>query len=169
MISLLAEKLRSIKSKFCLDGFPRRKSQAEALDTILRRNESELEAVILLNLPEDILLERITGKIKRILHTNIFCLDRWIHVASGRTYSYSYSPPKVKGLDDLTGEPLIQRLDDLSDSFNTRMLNYRNNLNPILEHYNQKGILHMFTGDNSEEIYSKIISKFTFNLKLAEM
>lgn len=52
-----------MKGKFCLDGFPRRKSQAEALDTILRGNESALEAVILLSLPEDILLQRITGKL----------------------------------------------------------------------------------------------------------
>jgi len=51
-----------VKGKFCLDGFPRRASQAEALDTILRKNELDLEAVILLYLPEEILLERITGK-----------------------------------------------------------------------------------------------------------
>lgn len=165
---MLADKLRSVEGKFCLDGFPRRKSQAEALDTILRRKESELEAVILLNLPDDILLDRITGKLSGIYLWFTCCLDRWIHAASGRTYSYSYCPPKVKGLDDLTGEPLIQRPDDLSDSFNIRMHNYKSNLDPILDYYIEKGILHMFTGDNSKEIYSKIIEKFTFNLKLAE-
>lgn len=88
-------------------------------------------------------------------------LDRWIHPSSGRTYSYSFSPPKVKGLDDFTSEPLIKRQDDVLDSFRNRMYQYKHNLNPILEHYNDKGILHTFSGENSKEIYYKIIQKFT--------
>ena len=161
-----------------MDGFPRRKSQAEALDRILRASGTELEAVILLNLSEDVLLERITGNRDRDCkiyiyhnrnHTISFTLDRWIHPSSGRTYSYSFSPPKVKGFDDITGEALIRRRDDFLDSFKNRFHNYKMNLNSILEYYNDKGmknrggILHMFTGENSSEIYSKIIDKFTLS------
>lgn len=64
VISLLNTHLSTLRtSKFCLDGFPRRKSQAEALEKILDPNE--LELVILLDLPESVLLERITGKFTR--------------------------------------------------------------------------------------------------------
>ena len=58
-----------MKGKFCLDGFPRRKTQAETLDKILKK-ESELEAVILLNLSDDVLLDRIAGKYLIILELN---------------------------------------------------------------------------------------------------
>ena len=60
-----------MKGKFCLDGFPRRKTQAETLDNILKKKkESELEAVILLNLSDDVLLDRIAGKYLIILELN---------------------------------------------------------------------------------------------------
>ena len=60
-----------MKGKFCLDGFPRRKTQAETLDKILKKKkESELEAVILLNLSDDVLLDRIAGKYLIILELN---------------------------------------------------------------------------------------------------
>ncbi len=144
------------KSKFCLDGFPRRKSQAEALETILKTNQ--LEAVILLDLPESVLLERITGKFD-LLSDFIIFIDRWIHQPSGRTYSYSFSPPKTRGLDDLTGETLIQRKDDLLESFINRMAHYKEHLDSIIDFYSDRGILYSFNGNNSKEIYDKIISK----------
>lgn len=49
---------------------------------------------------------------------------RWIHPASGRIYSYSYNPPKVDGLDDETGEALVQRDDDKPESVRTRLATY---------------------------------------------
>jgi nucleoside-triphosphate--adenylate kinase len=49
---------------------------------------------------------------------------RWIHPASGRIYSYSYKPPKVEGLDDVTGEPLVQRDDDKPDCVRNRLAAY---------------------------------------------
>ena len=49
---------------------------------------------------------------------------RWIHPASGRVYSYSYKPPKQEGIDDETGEPLVQRPDDQPDSVRTRLAAY---------------------------------------------
>jgi hypothetical protein len=53
-----------------------------------------------------------------------YFLDRWIHPASGRIYSYSYKPPKVPGLDDETGEPLVQRDDDKPDCVRNRLAAY---------------------------------------------
>jgi adenylate kinase len=76
-----------------LDGFPRTVVQAEGLEEAVH-----VDLVINLDIPTDTIVERIA--------------DRWIHPASGRVYSYSYKPPKKHGLDDDTGEKLIQRPDD---------------------------------------------------------
>lgn len=153
-----------------MDGFPRRKSQAEALENILKPNE--LEAVILLDLPESILIDRIKGKDINFDYFDYFDysyynLDRWIHQPSGRTYSYSFSPPKTRGFDDITGESLIQRQDDLMESFLIRMDNYKENLEQITDFYSKRGILYTFTGNNSKEIYDKII--FQLNPKYQEI
>ena len=59
----------------------------------------------------------------------------------------------------------MQRQDDLLDSFKNRMFNYKSNLKPILEYYDERGIVHVFGGVNSTEIYLKIVEKFTYNLK----
>ena len=54
----------------------------------------------------------------------MFPICRWIHPASGRIYSYSYKPPKVAGLDDITGEPLVQRPDDEPEKVRARLEQY---------------------------------------------
>lgn len=66
-------------------------------------------------------------------------------------------PPKSPGVDDLTGEPLSQRQDDLLDSFKSRMKSYTDHLDSIKAFYHQKGILHTFSGSRTKEIYAKII------------
>lgn len=88
-----------------LDGFPRNLKQAEALEKV-----AHIDHVVNLNIPTETIVERIA--------------DRWIHPPSGRIYSYSYKPPKVEGLDDVTGEPLVQRDDDKPESVRTRLTAY---------------------------------------------
>jgi nucleoside-triphosphate--adenylate kinase len=92
-------------SSLLLDGFPRTIQQARALENFMH-----IDIVVNLDIPTEIIVERIS--------------DRWIHPASGRTYSYSYKPPKVRGMDDVTGEPLIQREDDKPESVRTRLAAY---------------------------------------------
>lgn len=87
------------------DGFPRTIHQAKALDAVVNVN-----LVINLDIPRETIVERIS--------------DRWIHPASGRDYSYSYKPPKVKGKDDITGDPLVQRDDDKPSSVRNRLALY---------------------------------------------
>lgn len=65
--------------------------------------------------------------------------DRWIHPASGRVYNYSYKPPKVKGLDDETGEPLVQREDDKPESVLKRLQKYDMATKPLVDYYKGKG------------------------------
>jgi nucleoside-triphosphate--adenylate kinase len=120
-----------------LDGFPRNLGQAKALDEVVN-----IDLVINLNVPTETIVDRIA--------------DRWIHPASGRIYSYSYRPPKVKGLDDETGEPLIQRDDDKPESVRTRLEAYDNVTAPLVDYYAQRGVLKTFTGTMSDVIYPEV-------------
>ena len=79
---------------FLFDGFPRTLPQADAL----KHAGVKLDCVLEIDVPFDAIIERLSG--------------RRAHVASGRTYHVRFNPPKVEGLDDITGEPLIQRDDD---------------------------------------------------------
>jgi nucleoside-triphosphate--adenylate kinase len=89
-----------------LDGFPRTiHQQAKALDAVVN-----VDLVINFDIPTETIVERIS--------------DRWIHPASGRDYSYSYKPPKVKGKDEITGNPLVQRDDDKLSSVRNRLALY---------------------------------------------
>jgi nucleoside-triphosphate--adenylate kinase len=79
-------------------GFPRTLAQAEKLDAHLEEIGVPLDLVLNLDVPESIILGRIT--------------DRWIHEPSGRTYNLKYNPPKKTGVDDVTGDSLVKREDD---------------------------------------------------------
>ncbi len=117
-----------------LDGFPRTLSQAQSLDNTLTINH-----VINLCIPNEIIVERIS--------------DRWIHPASGRVYSYSYRPPKVHGIDDETGEQLVQRDDDKPASVMRRLEKYEEATRPLVDYYRDKGVLQTFKGTMSDVIY----------------
>mmetsp|Transcript_21199 Transcript_21199/g.48129 ORF Transcript_21199/g.48129 Transcript_21199/m.48129 type:complete len:266 (-) Transcript_21199:1356-2153(-) len=117
-----------------LDGFPRTLVQAQHLDTVLN-----IDLVINLDVPTQTIVERIS--------------DRWIHAPSGRVYSYSYRPPKVHGVDDETGEALIQRDDDKPESVRTRLEKYDEITAPLINFYDQKEVLKTFQGTMSDVIY----------------
>ena len=109
------------------DGFPRTLPQAQALDTMLESEGKEIDRVIELQIPDEVLVERITG--------------RRIHQASGRSYHVKFAPPKVDDIDDFTGEPLIQRSDDTEEALLKRMNSYHGSTTSILNYYATKGRL----------------------------
>merc|ERR1712014_258471 len=80
---------------------------------------------------------------------------RWLHPASGRTYAYDYNPPKVEGKDDETGEPLIQRDDDKPEAVRKRLQGYDEQTKPLLEFYQDQGILAQFDGSDHPELLAK--------------
>jgi len=126
-----------------LDGFPRTVHQAKGLDQLV-----DIDMVINLVVPTDTIVERIS--------------DRWIHKPSGRTYSYSYNPPKVHGLDDVTGEPLVQRDDDKPDCVRSRLEAYDEVTAPLVDYYGSKGdVLQSFHGTMSDVIYPNVRSWLT--------
>merc|ERR1719419_2246818 len=106
---------------FILDGYPRTVEQAKALDAMLAEKGRQIDDVVQLDVPDEVLTERITG--------------RWIHKASGRSYHIKFNPPKVAGIDDVTGEPLIQRSDDCPEALEKRLSAYNSQTAPVLHHY----------------------------------
>uniref|UniRef100_A0A1B6LWM4 GTP:AMP phosphotransferase, mitochondrial n=1 Tax=Graphocephala atropunctata TaxID=36148 RepID=A0A1B6LWM4_9HEMI len=135
MFNVIASELKKYsKENWLLDGFPRTRNQAEQLF-----EREPVNVAINLIVPFDIIIERIKG--------------RWIHLPSGRVYNTDYNAPKVPGKDDVTGEPLIQRKDDLPEAVQKRLEVYEANFNPILEFYKSEGILEEFKGKTSDEIW----------------
>ncbi|NXL46979.1 KAD4 kinase, partial [Podilymbus podiceps] len=117
-----------------LRRFPRTLGQAEALDRIC-----ELDLVISLNIPFETLKDRLSA--------------RWVHPASGRVYNMDFNPPHVQGVDDLTGEPLVQREDDKPEAVAARLRKYKDAAKPVIELYKSRGILHSFSGTETNKIW----------------
>ena len=115
VVSIIAERIQAADcaSGFILDGFPRTVEQTKMLDEMLAKDGESVTYVVALQVPDEVLTERICG--------------RWVHKASGRSYHIKFAPPKSLGggepstetmLDDETGEPLMQRADDVSRDTN---------------------------------------------------
>uniref|UniRef100_A0A3Q1HNP4 GTP:AMP phosphotransferase AK3, mitochondrial n=1 Tax=Acanthochromis polyacanthus TaxID=80966 RepID=A0A3Q1HNP4_9TELE len=138
MSRLILNELRTIERRsWLLDGFPRTVSQAEALD-----DAYTVDTVINLNVPFQTIRERLTS--------------RWTHLPSGRVYNTDFNPPKVAGLDDETGEPLIQRDDDKPETVIRRLKSYETQTEPVLEYYRSKGVLESFTGTETNKIWPHV-------------
>ncbi|CAG8672391.1 14957_t:CDS:10, partial [Dentiscutata erythropus] len=142
MIELITKELQNKQQNWLLDGFPRTINQAIALDDRMAMTDRSLNLVINLNVPEEVILQRI--------------MDRWVHVPSGRVYNLSYNPPKINGLDDITGEKLTKRSDDNPETFKIRLQKHRSLTEPLLEYYAKRNILITFHGRTSDEIYPQI-------------
>jgi len=119
MIRMIERELEK-PGRLIFDGFPRTVAQAEALDALLARKHASAVAV-LFAVDLNVLLERLIG--------------RWTHVASGRTYHQKFAPPKTAGIDDVTGEPLVQRPDDKEETIRTRLAVYKDQTAPLIGYY----------------------------------
>lgn len=138
MVKLITSELAGIKtSSWLLDGFPRTRAQAEALN-----QHEKLDLVLSLEVPDEVIIERIKG--------------RWTHLPSGRIYHTEFNPPQVSGKDDVTGEPLVQREDDKLESVQKRLELYAANTGPLKAFYLELGILQSFHGTESNEIWPRV-------------
>ncbi len=102
---------------FLFDGFPRTIPQADAM----KAAGVKLDYVLEIDVPFDAIIERMSG--------------RRSHPASGRTYHVKFNPPKVANVDDVTGEPLVQRDDDKEDTVKNRLAVYSAQTRPLVDYY----------------------------------
>nr|WP_315187769.1 adenylate kinase [uncultured Albidiferax sp.] len=119
IINLVKERLTQPDcANGCLfDGFPRTLPQADAM----KAAGVKLDYVLEIDVPFDSIIERMSG--------------RRSHPASGRTYHVKFNPPKVEGLDDVTGEPLVQRPDDQEETVRKRLEVYSAQTRPLVDYY----------------------------------
>ena len=119
IINLVKERIAQsdCANGFLFDGFPRTIPQAEAM----KAADVKLDYVLEIDVPFDAIVERMSG--------------RRSHPASGRTYHVKFNPPKVEGLDDVTGEPLVQRPDDQEATVLKRLEVYSAQTRPLVDYY----------------------------------
>ncbi|AKO90815.1 adenylate kinase [Priestia filamentosa] len=134
-IGIVRERLAKddCKEGFLLDGFPRTVAQAEALENILEELKRPLDYVINIDVDQDILMERLTG--------------RRICKNCGATYHLVFNPPSQEGTCDKCGGELYQREDDNPETVSNRLAVNVKQSQPLLDFYNQKGYLRNIKGD----------------------
>lgn len=136
IIALVKDRIQQpdCENGFLFDGFPRTLPQAEAI----RQQKIPLDYVIEIDVSDEEIVKRLSG--------------RRIHPASGRTYHMIYNPPKYDHVDDITGEPLIQREDDAEKTVRKRLDIYHQQTRPLLDYYLQW----LNSGDAAAPRYLKI-------------
>jgi len=120
---------------FLFDGFPRTIPQADAM----KAAGVKLDHVIEIDVPDEAIIERMSG--------------RRAHLPSGRTYHVKFNPPKVAGVDDVTGEPLIQRDDDKEETVRKRLQFYQSQTRPLVAYYSDWAA----KGDAGAPRYARIV------------
>ncbi len=115
-----------------LDGFPRNRPQAEALDRALADRASRVDRALHIEVPIDELVRRLSG--------------RWICAESGHVYNEHTNPPLEPGLCDLDGSRLIQRADDRADTIRARLDQQLGNLVDVVDYYRSTGVLRVIDG-----------------------
>lgn len=121
------------KAGCILDGFPRTIFQADELTKMI-----EIDHVINFNLDTSSVVKRLSG--------------RRVCKSTGRTYHTIYNPPKVEGIDDETGEPLIQREDDKEEAILNRLKVYEEQTAPLIAYYEELGLLRTIDSSFSPEV-----------------
>jgi adenylate kinase len=119
IIGLVNDRLREpdCRNGYLFDGFPRTLPQAQAM----RDAGVAIDYVLEIDVPDEAIIERMSG--------------RRTHAKSGRTYHVKFNPPKTAGVDDVTGEPLIQRDDDREDTVRKRLEVYKAQTRPLVDYY----------------------------------
>lgn len=119
IIGLVKDRLKEAdcQSGYMFDGFPRTIPQAEAM----KAAGVPIDFVLEIDVPDEEIIGRMSG--------------RRVHVASGRTYHVKFNPPKAEGVDDETGEPLIQRDDDKEETVKKRLDVYSAQTRPLVDYY----------------------------------
>jgi adenylate kinase len=139
---------------FILDGFPRTREQAEALDEQLRSLGRRTTAVLLLEVPDEEVVKRLSG--------------RRVCVKAGHNYHVEFDPPKHEGVCDQDGSRLIQRDDDQPEVIQNRLRVYHEKTKPVIGYYDEKGLLRRIDGTREPSDVHDHIRAVIATLRLEE-
>jgi adenylate kinase len=132
--------------RFVMDGYPRTVAQAASFEQVLRQQFLDVSAVVLLVVPDDEIVTRVSG--------------RWVcpnHTCNA-TYHTLYRPPRVPGVCDLCGSKLVQREDDREETVRARLKIYHQKVADLLAYYQGKGLLREVPGSGEvETVYNRIM------------
>jgi adenylate kinase len=148
VVGIIAEAVQKSECKkgFILDGFPRTVEQARKLDEMLSSQGAKLDRVLHMQIPDEVLLERVTGRL--------------VHPPSGRTYHEKFSPPKAPMKDDVTGEPLVKRADDNAETLKKRLAAFHAQTSPVVEFYRGRGLVaDINANDSFANVYKQLNSQ----------
>ena len=144
LIISLIEEVMPQEGGFILDGFPRTTAQAIALDDMLRKHGRELQKVVLFNISEEAVVERLSGRLS--------CSQ------CGAVYHRKNHPPKKEGVCDLCGGELLQREDDREEVIRKRFRVYVEQTRPLVDFYKEKNKLVSLDAEKSvEEVNKKLL------------
>ncbi len=146
IIGMITERIAEgdARDGFLLDGFPRNRQQAEALSEALERLDRRLTSVLLIEVPDEEVVRRLAGR--RV------CIKNPSHI-----YHVDFDPPKHEGVCDQDGARLIQRDDDKEDTIRRRLEVYHSQTEPLVDFYDEAGLLRRFDGRRSpDEVHAHI-------------
>jgi adenylate kinase len=131
---------------FILDGFPRTIAQAQCIDFALQAKGRGRPQVLDIEVDEELLLKRLTGR-----RTCSLC---------GEIYNVYFNPPKVDGVCDKDGGKLLQRADDNEQTIRQRLEAYHRQTSPLIEYYRAQGVLHKVDGNKDAESIARELREF---------
>jgi adenylate kinase len=132
VVAMILEKIEEEgEDGFLLDGFPRNTAQADALGAELEKRSRRLTAVLLIDAPDEVLIQRLSGRRQ--------CPD-------GHLYHVDFDPPEREGVCDRDGKPLSQREDDKPETIQRRLKTYHEQTEPLIDYYEERGLLRRFDG-----------------------
>lgn len=145
-VQMLLERLRrrDAAGGAVLDGFPRNRRQAEALDAALAGRDMRVERAINIEVPAEDLVRRLAG--------------RWQCRASGHVYHEVSHPPRVRGVCDIDGSPLYQRDDDRVETIRARLAQQLGALAEVVAYYRERGVLATVDGRGSIDRVTEAIA-----------
>jgi adenylate kinase len=139
IVGVIAERIDSEEARegFILDGFPRTTPQAEALDAKLAELGRGVTAVLLIEVTDEEVVRRLGG--------------RRTCEAEGHVYHVEFNPPKVDGVCDIDGSPLMIRDDDQPDVIRKRLATYHEKTEPLVSYYDGEGVLRRVDGEREPD------------------
>lgn len=147
IMGIMGERLKEddCKAGYLLDGFPRTIPQAEALKVLLAEMGEELDCVVNIDVPRDVILDRLT--------TRRTCTD------CGEIYNVKSNPPKEEGKCDKCGGPVVQRDDETEEAISNRLDVYNEKTAPLAGFYEKEGMLLTVTATSSDAVIDAIKEK----------